>query len=168
MGDGLTEEQVAEFREAFTLIDRDSDGVISVEELAAVIQSLNEHPTMEEIQEMMDEVLLLDHPHPHQNHIHGATLDFHQFLTIMARKHREENVGEELKEAFKVFDRDQDGFISAVELRNVMMNMGERLSHEEAEQMIREADVDGDGLVSFDEFVRIMVLPPASASASAP
>lgn len=39
-----------------------------------------------------------------------------------------------------------------------MMNLGERLSHEEAEQMVREADLDGDGLVSYEEFVRMMML----------
>ncbi|CAA3031999.1 calmodulin 11, partial [Olea europaea subsp. europaea] len=55
MADALTEEQIAEFREAFCLIDKDSDGVITMAELAAVIHSLNEHPTKEEIQEMINE-----------------------------------------------------------------------------------------------------------------
>lgn len=45
-----------------------------------------------------------------------------------------------------------------LQLRQVMMNLGERLTDEEAEQMIREADVDGDGQVSFEEFARIMML----------
>ncbi|KAL0419840.1 UNVERIFIED_CONTAM: Calmodulin [Sesamum radiatum] len=135
MADSLTEEQIAEFREAFYLIDKDSDGVITVEELTSVMQSLTEHPTMEEIQEMVSEV----------DGDGDGTIDFEEFLGIMARKMKE-NVAEELKEAFKVFDRDQDGFISAIELKNVMINLGERLSDEEAEQMIREADMDGDGL----------------------
>ncbi|KAL1550170.1 hypothetical protein AAHA92_18170 [Salvia divinorum] len=153
MADALTEEQIAEFREAFSLIDKDSDGMITVEELATVIQSLNEHPTKEEIQEMMNEV----------DADGDGTVDFEEFLSIMARKMKE-NVAEELKEAFKVFDRDQDGFISAIEvgLRNVMLNLGERLSDEEAEQMIREADLDGDGLVSYEEFVRMMMLSAAN------
>lgn len=38
-----------------------------------------------------------------------------------------------------------------------MINLGERLTDEEAEQMIREADLDGDGLVSYEEFARIMM-----------
>jgi len=44
------------------------------------------------------------------------------------------------------------------QLRRVMLSLGERLTDEEAEQMIREADLDGDGQVNFDEFARIMML----------
>merc|ERR1712187_1057217 len=47
-----------------------------------------------------------------------------------------------------VFDRDGNGFISAAELRHVMTNLGEKLTDEEVDEMIREADVDGDGQVS--------------------
>lgn len=53
------------------------------------------------------------------------------------------------REAFRVFDRNGDGFISAPELRLVMTNLGEKLTDEEVEDMIREADLDGDGVVSY-------------------
>ena len=64
---------------------------------------------------------------------------------------------EELREAFKVFDKDGNGFISAAELRHVMTNLGEKLSDAEVDEMIREADVDGDGQVNYEEFVKMMV-----------
>merc|ERR1712216_873956 len=51
---------------------------------------------------------------------------------------------EELIEAFKVFDRDGNGFISAAELRHIMTNLGEKLTDEEVDEMIREADIDDD------------------------
>merc|ERR1712178_151444 len=51
---------------------------------------------------------------------------------------------EELIEAFKVFERDGNGFISAAELRHVMSNLGEKLSDEEVDEMIREAVTDSD------------------------
>ncbi|XVF80856.1 hypothetical protein PTKIN_Ptkin15bG0109100 [Pterospermum kingtungense] len=146
MADTLTEDQVVEFREAFCLIDKDSDGFITMEELASALQTLDGNPKKEEIECMISEVDVGG----------NGTIDFEDFLNIMAGKMKE-NVGDELKEAFKVFDRDQDGFISANELRQVMMNLGERVTVEEAEQMIREADLDGDGLVSYEEFARIMV-----------
>jgi Ca2+-binding EF-hand superfamily protein len=48
---------------------------------------------------------------------------------------------------FQVFDKDGNGFISAAELRHVMTNLGEKLTDEEVDEMIREADIDGDGQV---------------------
>jgi calmodulin len=64
---------------------------------------------------------------------------------------------EELLEAFKVFDRDGNGYITSHELRHVMTNLGESLSPEEVEEMIKEADSDGDGQINYNEFVRMMM-----------
>lgn len=75
----------------------------------------------------------------------------------MARKMRDVDTEEELVEAFKVFDKDGNGFISAAELRHVMTNLGEKLTDEEVDEMIREADVDGDGQINYEEFVRMMM-----------
>lgn len=63
---------------------------------------------------------------------------------------KERDSEKELKEAFRVFDKNGDGFISAPELRHVMTNLGEKLTDEEVEDMIKEADLDGDGLVNYD------------------
>ena len=61
---------------------------------------------------------------------------------------------EEFLEAFKVFDKDGNGFISAAELRHIMTNLEEKLTDDE---MIREADVDGDGQINYEEFVKMMM-----------
>lgn len=70
-----------------------------------------------------------------------------EFLTMMARKMKDTDSEEEIREAFKVFDRDNNGFISAAELRHVMTSIGEKLTNEEVDEMIREADQDGDGRI---------------------
>lgn len=49
--------------------------------------------------------------------------------------------------AGQVFDRDNNGFISAAELRHVMTSIGEKLTDDEVDEMIREADQDGDGRI---------------------
>ena len=60
------------------------------------------------------------------------------------------DTNEEIQEAFRVFDRDGDGFISAAELKHVMNNLGEKLTDEEVDQMIIDADRDGDGKIDFE------------------
>ncbi|KAB2621436.1 calmodulin-like [Pyrus ussuriensis x Pyrus communis] len=147
VGEVLTEEQIVEFQEAFCLFDKDGDGCITIEELATAVKLLDPNPTEEELQNMISEV-----------DVDGnGTIEFGEFLNLMARKMKENDADDELKEAFKVFDKDQDGYISPNELRHVMLNLGERLTDEEVEQMIREADLDGDGLVNYEEFVRMML-----------
>lgn len=69
---------------------------------------------------------------------------------MMARKMKDTDSEEEIREAFRVFDKDGNGFISAAELRHVMTNLGEKLTDEEVDEMIREADIDGDGQVNYE------------------
>ncbi|EPZ33241.1 EF-hand [Rozella allomycis CSF55] len=145
--DQLTEEQIAEFKEAFSLFDKDGDGTITTKELGTVMLSLGQNPTEAELQDMINEV----------DADGNGTIDFPEFLTMMARKMKDTDSEEEIKEAFKVFDKDGNGFISAAELRHVMTNLGEKLTDEEVDEMIREADVDGDGQINYEEFVKMML-----------
>ena len=78
----------------------------------------------------------------------SGTINFSEFLAMMKKMKAEECDGTML-EAFKVFDKDGNGFISAAELRHVMTNLGEKLTDEEVDEMIREADIDGDGQVNY-------------------
>ncbi|KAM3306870.1 calmodulin-like protein 8 [Capsicum chacoense] len=143
----MEENQLVEFKEAITLFDKNGDGCITIEELATVIRSLDQNPTEEELYNMISEV-----DNDHDNGI----MEFNEFLNLISKKMKETDIDEELKEVFKVFDKDQNGYISATDLRHVMINLGEKLTDEEAEMMIKEADLDGDGQVNFDEFVKMM------------
>ena len=69
---------------------------------------------------------------------------------MMARKMKDSDSEDELREAFRVFDRDGNGFIDAAELRHVMVNLGEKLTDEEVDEMMREGDVDGDGKINYE------------------
>ncbi|KAG6483744.1 hypothetical protein ZIOFF_060398 [Zingiber officinale] len=147
MAEMLSEEQVAEFKEAFSLFDKDGNGNITTSELGNVMQSLGQNPTEAELKEMI-KVADVDG---------SGTMDFKEFLNMMAHKLKDAGSEEELKEAFRVFDKDQNGFISAAELHHVMKNIGEKLTDDEVNQMIREADTDGDGQINYQEFIKIMM-----------
>uniref|UniRef100_A0A2N9I8E3 Calmodulin n=1 Tax=Fagus sylvatica TaxID=28930 RepID=A0A2N9I8E3_FAGSY len=147
MANHFTEDQVSEFKEAFSLFDKDGDDCITTKELGTVMRSLGQNPTEAELQDMVNEVDV----------DRSGTIEFSEFLNLMARKMKDSDSEEQLKEAFRVFDKDQDGFISAIELRNVLTNLGEKLTDDEVDEMIREADADGDGQINYEEFVKVMM-----------
>ncbi|KAK9696251.1 EF-hand domain pair [Popillia japonica] len=143
---GLSEDQVAEFKEAFMLFDKDEDGTITMAELGVVMRSLGQRPTETELRDMVNEV----------DQDGNGTIEFNEFLQMMSKKMKDADGEEELREAFRVFDKNNDGLISSNELRHVMTSLGERLSEEEVDDMIKEADMDGDGQVNYEEFVTIL------------
>ena len=103
MADQLSNEQIAEFKEAFSLFDKDGDGTITTKELGTVMRSLGQNPTEAELQDMINEV----------DQDGFGTIDLPEFLTLMASKMQDSDSEEEdLKEAFRVYDRDGSGFIS--------------------------------------------------------
>lgn len=83
---------------------------------------------------------------------------------MMARKMKDTDSEEEIREAFKVFDRDNNGFISAAELRHVMTSIGEKLTDDEVDEMIREADQDGDGRIDCMVPVTLFLMPALTQS----
>ena len=85
---------------------------------------------------------------------------------MMARKMKDTDSEEEIREAFRVFDKDGNGFISAAELRHVMTNLGEKLTDEEVDEMIREADIDGDGQVNYEGNFSRFIVQSAEQSAN--
>ncbi|TMS35657.1 hypothetical protein L596_003015 [Steinernema carpocapsae] len=130
-----------EFKEAFELFDKDGDGRITADELGTVMESLGQNPSRQELQDMVNEI----------DEDGNGTIELEEFVRMMSRKVLESENERELREAFQVFDKDNDGYISARELSFVMCNLGEKLSEDEVIDMIKEADLDGDGRVNFAE-----------------
>merc|ERR1719348_1913776 len=83
-------------------------------------------------------------------------LSLDSFMLMMANKMAEKDTKEEILKAFKLFDDDDTGSITFANLRRVAKELGENLTDEELQEMIDEADRDGDGEVNQDEFLRIM------------
>ncbi|ODV94649.1 hypothetical protein PACTADRAFT_50513 [Pachysolen tannophilus NRRL Y-2460] len=143
----LSEEQITEFKEAFSLFDKDNDGKITTKELGTVMRSLGQNPSESELNDMINEVDVNN----------DGSIDFPEFLTMMARKMKDSDSEAEIIEAFKVFDTNGDGKISAAELRHVLTSIGEKLSDYEVDEMIKEADTNNDGEIDIKEFTQLLV-----------
>ena len=128
------------------IFDTSGDGEISTQELGQVMRSLGQNPTQAELREMIQEV----------DSDQNGTLDFAEFLQLMASKMKQIDTEEELVEAFKVFDRDNDNLIRFNELRLVFDILGEKIPDDDIKEMISLADKDGDLSINFTEFCTMM------------
>merc|ERR1711936_995988 len=114
----------AEFKEAFDEFDTDKSGTISPEELLGVLRAMGQNPTEDELLNLVLEV-----------DIDGnGTIEFDEFLSMMKKKASEVDEEADLREAFKIFDRDKDGYISMKELKKVASMLGTMLTKEELDQ----------------------------------
>jgi calmodulin len=147
MNQHLTEDKIAEYREAFKIYDKNGDGSISINELSDMLKNLGMEYTDEELKELVREVDLDN----------NGNIDFREFMHLMTIKFREFESEEELIEAFKVFDRDGNGYITAIEFKQVIFSLGEVITDEELNEMVAEADIDGDGFIDYEEFVRMII-----------
>mmetsp|Transcript_53342 Transcript_53342/g.129687 ORF Transcript_53342/g.129687 Transcript_53342/m.129687 type:complete len:127 (+) Transcript_53342:770-1150(+) len=86
----------------------------------------------------------------------NGTIDFAEFIAMMPAQDKDDDAEQEMLEAFQVFDTDGNGSITADELKSIFNNLGEKLTDEEIDDMIKEADIDGDGEINYEEFVRMM------------
>jgi len=144
--DLLSELQHAEFKEAFDEFDKDGSGTISTKELLLVMRSIGQNPTEDEILELVME-----------SDLNGdGTIDFEEFAEMMKKKSSETDQTEDLREAFRIFDKDKSGYIDGKEILQVTATMGQKLSTDELATFMREADLDGDGKLDYNEFVKMM------------
>ena len=147
----LTEKELADVKEAFAVFDRNGDGRITKLEIRQVLESLGQHPTDRDIDGIIGDA----------DTDGNGSIDLHEFISMMKKKKNTNELKEEereMAEAFRVFDADGDGYVTAEELRQVMERLGESLTNDEVKAMILAADMDGDGRVDFGEFVKLMHL----------
>ena len=77
-------------------------------------------------------------------------MDFPEFLAMMARKMDADDGEEEVRDAFRIFDKDGNGFISGAELRHIMTNIGDKMTTSEVNEMIKQADIYGDEQINYE------------------
>ncbi|KAI7697691.1 Troponin C [Sarcoptes scabiei] len=126
----LTKEQVQMLRKAFDMFDREKKGHIHTNMVSTILRTLG-----------------------------SGELEFDEFLTLTARflvEEDAETMQEELREAFRMYDKEGNGYIPTSALREILRALDDKLTEDELDEMIAEIDTDGSGTVDFDEFMEMM------------
>merc|ERR1711939_128129 len=142
----LSAEQKAEVKEAFDLFDTDGSGAIDATELKVAMQALGFEPTAEEVEKMVADI----------DTDGNATIEFEEFVEMMEGKMSDKDQVEEMQKAFKLYDADGCGKIRFKDMKRVASELGEAMTDEEIQEIIDEADRDGDGALNEDEFLKVM------------
>ncbi|XP_049879194.1 myosin regulatory light chain sqh isoform X1 [Pectinophora gossypiella] len=144
--------QIAEFKEAFNMIDQNRDGFVDKDDLHDMLASLGsrhivapspdgKNPTEEYLEGMMNEA-----PGP---------INFTMFLTLFGERLQGTDPEDVIKNAFGCFDEDNTGVINEERLRELLTTMGDRFTDDDVDEMLREAPIR-DGLFDYVEFTRIL------------
>ncbi|RMZ88823.1 hypothetical protein DV736_g3961, partial [Chaetothyriales sp. CBS 134916] len=146
-GSNFDRDEVDRLRKRFMKLDKDNSGTIEREEFLSLPQ-VSSNPLATRMIAIFDED-------------GGGDVDFQEFVLGLSAFSSKGNKEEKLKFAFKVYDIDRDGYISNGELFIVLkMMVGSNLKDQQLQQIvdktIMEADGDGDGRISFDEFQRMV------------
>mmetsp|Transcript_34802 Transcript_34802/g.68713 ORF Transcript_34802/g.68713 Transcript_34802/m.68713 type:complete len:150 (+) Transcript_34802:229-678(+) len=139
----LTDAELKEVRECYSLFDKDRDGMISGEELGVALRSLGQYWTEADLEQLRGE-------------IRGRTLSFDDFVSIVMRRARQEPNFDDVLKAFKVFDREEKGEVSVEELRHVLTTMGERITEQEFDEIMRANNIDPKGVIEYHDFVKML------------
>ena len=147
MAEDFTKGQIEEFQEAFALFDRKGDGTIPIEELPTVLRALGLDRQKDRYKAMMRK-LKADK---------NGMIDFPQFLKVMEPVLEDtEDMEGDLLEAFQLFDKEKNGFISVATMRYLLSDLEQKLTEEEMDAIIDMADLDGDGMIDYKKFIKRM------------
>ncbi|KAG7662692.1 CDC31 [[Candida] subhashii] len=143
--DDLLEEQKNEIREAFSIFDMNADGCLDFHETKVAFKALGFELSKREVLNLI-----------HEYDTDGTNLlTYDNFYQSVGEMILNRDPLEEIRRAFKLFDEDKTGKISLRNLRKISKDLGENLTEEELRAMIDEFDLDEDGEINEEEFIRI-------------
>ncbi|XP_018954366.2 calmodulin-like protein 4 [Cyprinus carpio] len=142
----LSQDQINEYKECFSLYDQKRRGKMKAQDLLTVMRSLGCCPTLQEL----DRHLLT-----HKIDKSGE-LDFSTFLSVTHAQIQQEKPRAEILQAVRFMDTGKRGFITASELRARLTGFGERLTDQEVDELLREAGVNDDGQINDEGFAKMV------------
>jgi Ca2+-binding EF-hand superfamily protein len=147
--DELPPEQIAILRKAFESFDSGKTGSISTETVAEILRLMGQPFNKQILEEMIEEV----------DEDKSGRLEFEEFIILAAKfivEEDEEALQKELKEAFRLYDKEGNGFIPTSILKEILHELDDQLNDADLDGIIQEIDQDGSGTVDFDEFMEMM------------
>ena len=144
----FTDQQIEIFRDIFSQYDKDGDGTLATKYVGTIMRSFGQSPTEEELNYIICKV----------DADRSGFMDFSEFVAMMANHmNHEMETKDEICSAFKEFDVKGTGTIPVEELRYILTSMGEALTEDEVDELIRQADQNKDGKINYEEFVSKMM-----------
>ncbi|KAL1498071.1 hypothetical protein ABEB36_008928 [Hypothenemus hampei] len=150
--DDLDKEQLAMLKATFDAFDVDKKGFISTDMIGTIMDLLGTQLIGEELEEIIEEI----------DEDGNGEVSFEEFANLAARFLIEEEedtdaIQTELKGAFRMYDREGNGFITIEVLREILQELDEKLTDDDLDSMIDEIDSDGSGTVDWEEFKAVMI-----------
>ena len=145
----LSKQQIEEIKEIFNLFDADGSGHISHNEMATVMRAMGLTPSKAQLKEIIKQI----------DTNNDGSIQWNEFLAMMQEKLEAEkgrNKQDELMKAFRVFDKNGDGFISVKELKHRLTTLGDKMKPEEVDQLLQDADIDNQGRINYAEFASML------------
>ena len=143
----MNDPKTKELKEAFTMFDRDKDGLINYNELGNVLKSQGFTSTNQELLEMIADV----------DENEDDKINFEEFLILMHSRLKKADIENELNEAFSVYDKNGSGLISVREFKRIMSALGEKIYEEEIDEIIQKVDPKNRGYINYRDLTKIIV-----------
>ncbi|CAE1151364.1 CALM [Acanthosepion pharaonis] len=143
----FSQSKIDEFKECFSFNARKNQ-ISQVEELSLIMRSLGFSPTREETTKYLEKYKNED-----------SIINFALFLDILHEHCQTENNEKEIMQAFQAHDKNKTGTVPGNELRQILLNLGERLTRNEVDTMFREMNFPANGPIRYESLVKYLLTP---------
>uniref|UniRef100_A0A914VF43 EF-hand domain-containing protein n=1 Tax=Plectus sambesii TaxID=2011161 RepID=A0A914VF43_9BILA len=146
----LTAEQIEQFRKYFNMFDKEKKGYIHAAQVGQILRTMGQAFEERDLKKLIKQF----------DSDGSGEIEFEEFAAMVANFVNDDEdkaaLEDELREAFRLYDKEGNGYINVSDLRDILRALDENVSEDELDEMITEIDSDGSGTVDFDEFMEMM------------
>lgn len=145
---GLEKDQILVLKKCFDGF-ADEEGAIPVDQVGSILSMMGMKVKPSALREIIEDI----------DEDGSGLLEFAEFCQLAAKflvEEDEEALKKELKEAFRIYDKEQLGYISIETLKEILRELDNKLTEDDLDSIIEEVDEDGSGTLDFDEFMEMM------------